>query len=360
MLFVTLIDEIAKIGAFDTLTKIITSHPEFLQLKERQGLTPLHCICRSDAPIGLIQLAIELGVQQQVGGRSGRGGLAICDNKGTTPMQLLASRKHGQNLRLFRTLMEPKRAGGKNSGKGKVKNDHAIQGNMIKKRDVKNLQLVHSVAKGGNASVARQMLRICPESIGFVDEKGRIPLHIACMDSSIKSQLLRILLMEGVKRTDDLSGVESKAGLLLLDDDRKTPLDYLMINLAISEHRWGHLRVLFEGIVDGVPLIQAAIDNLSNSPGNYHANQRLSQLIEKFPFACCHADLDGRYPLHIAYESNNTSKHHREIIRDHNPDAVGIIDGITNLYPFMTAASRPSVDLGEIYDLLRQDPSMIA
>jgi len=165
--------------------------------------------------------------------------------------------------------------------------------------------------------------------------------------------MLRILLKEGVKRTDDLSGVESKAGLLLLDDDRKTPLDYLMMNLSISERRWGHLRVLFEGIVSGVPLIQAAIDNVINS-------QRLSQLIEKFPSACCNADLDGRYPLHIAYESNNTWPHQREMIRDHNPDAVGIIDDITNLYPFMTAASRPNIPLGEIYHLLRQDPSMIA
>jgi len=354
MLIVTLIDEIAKIGAFDTLTKIITSHPEFLKLKEKQGLIPLHCICRSNAPIELIQLTIELGVQQQVGGKTGRGGLAICDNKGIAPIQLLASRKHGHNLRLFRTLMEPKRAGAsKKYDKGKVKNKITSLGKMIKNRDVKNLQLVHSVAKGGNASVVRQILKICPEGIGLVDENGRIPLHIACMDGSIKPQMLRILLKEGVKRTDDLSGVESKAGLLLLDDDRKTPLDYLMMNLSISERRWGHLRVLFEGIVSGVPLIQAAIDNVINS-------QRLSQLIEKFPSACCNADLDGRYPLHIAYESNNTWPHQREMIRDHNPDAVGIIDDITNLYPFMTAASRPNIPLGEIYHLLRQDPSMIA
>ena len=333
---VRIIQEAIAIKGWEIVQHFINTYPALLSIKDNEKSLILHHICRSaHTPLDLVQLAIEEGVRQEIGGKRGRGGLAIVNNNKETPLQLLGNRNCGSNNKLFKFLIEAKPK-------------------LILKKDYKSLKLLHAVADGGNSSVARQILKACPESISFVDENGRLPLHIACKRNSSQAPLLRFLLKEGVKHQIDGMG-----GLLVADNDGNTSLHYLAADIHYDERRWtSNFGVLFEGIVKEVPLLQAVI-NAGVS------KYTLFRIVSKYKHALAFKDADGRRPLHTFMAKDNVDHAQFKdllfkLIRAGNPTAVGEVDGLTGLYPFMTAASRANFKVSDVYDLLRHDPSMIA
>ena len=108
------------------------------------------------------------------------------------------------------------------------------------------------------------------------------------------------------------------------------------------------------------------------------ANMKL--LIDEFPHTVQMVDDMGRYPLHLAVISGFCWKDGIERLFDSYPQALGIRDPITGLYPFqigatVTAASNRTSQietaggrgrggtelqgLSNVYRLLRADPSLV-
>lgn len=326
-----LFKELIILRRWNILQHFIEKFPSQITLKDEEGNLLLHLICGSaNSPLDLIHLAINTGLREGAGGKNGRGGLAVANNLKQTPLQVLSSRCAGSNNKLFKTLME--------SSKPK----------LILQKDFKNLNLLHAVADGGKVTVARQILQARPESISFVDDDGRLPIHVACMHSPSASQtkMIRLLLSEGVNQ--NLGG---KGGLLLADDKNLTPLDHLVSNLPWDERRWSSINILFEGIVEDVPLIQSAIEEgLSR--------WKLKSLIANHKDSLKTKDEFGCLPLHVflTKEGSEPDEIYKQIF-DLYPAAAIEPDGDTGLYPFQTAASLPNWKTTDVYDLLRSNPS---
>ena len=69
--------------------------------------------------------------------------------------------------------------------------------------------------------------------------------------------MLRVLLAEGMKQ--NIGGRAGMGGLMVKDDDGMTALDYFIQEFECRDSKWSSLNVLFEGIVEDVPLIHATI-----------------------------------------------------------------------------------------------------
>ena len=327
-----LMKEAVHIRFWAIIQYFIENFPAQLHLKDEEGCLLLHHICRSShTPMELIQLAITTGLQQHVGGKNGRGGLAIANNDKRTALEILGSRNAGSNNKLFKNLME------------------ATHPKLIVQRDFKSLNLLHAVADGGKVTVARQILKSRPECISFVDDNGRLPLHIACMhkSSTAQTKLIRLLLSEGVKQH-----IDGKGGLLLADDNNKSPLDHLLCKLQWDGlDRWKSINELFEGVVDDVPLIQSAIEiSCYNIPSLVHKHRDSLKIKDEF----------GCFPLHVylAKQGSLPDKTYKQIF-DLYPAAANEPDGDTGLLPYQTAATLPNWKLKDVYDLLRTNPCVI-
>jgi len=328
-----LMKEVIDIKRWTIVQYFIEKFPAQLHLKDEEGSLLLHHICGSPyTPMEVIQLAITTGLKHTVGGKNGRGGLAIANNHKRTALEVLGSRSAGSNSKLFKNLME------------------ATQPKLILQRDFKSLNLLHAVADGGKATVARQILKARPESISFVDDNGRLPLHVACMHnpSAAQTKMIRLLLSEGVEEHIDGMG-----GLLLADDNNKSPLDLLVWNLPWDERRWSSINILFEGVVKNVPLIQSAIEEGL-------ARWKIKSLISNHRESLKTKDEFGCLPLHVflAKQGSFPDDIYMQIV-DLYPAATSEPDGDTGLLPFQTAAALPNWKLTDVYDLLRTNPSVI-
>jgi ankyrin repeat protein len=329
---VRLLKELVLMHWWEYLEDFVVNYPNLLSAKDSDDNLPLHHVCKSqDTPINLIRLVIESGMEVEVGGKKARGGLVIPNNRNEYPLQLLCNRSCKSNNQLLKHLikMRPK---------------------LVLKRDYKKLNLLHYVANGGKVNVAKQLLKACPESISFVDENGRLPIHVACLHSCSvpQSQLLRLLLKEGIKQK-----IEGKGGLLLVDDTGKSALDYAIDKLPCDERRWSSMNVLAEGIAPDLPLIQAAIHD--GAP-----QWKIFSLLLKFPHAATIKDEDGRLPLHVFLEKDGALPNYvYEKIISSNTAAVKELSGFTGLYPFLIAATLDTFNVNSLYRLLRLDPSIL-
>ena len=349
---IRIISEAINIRAWDIVRNFINSHPELLFIKDRQNSVVLHHLCESShTPLDLIQVAIEEGVRYQ----GGRGGLAIENDNKLTPLNLLGPRKCGSNSKLFKFLIEAKPK-------------------LIMKRDYKRLKLLHSVAKNGKVSVAKQLIKACPQSISFVDDNGQLPIHLTCSSKILapQAQLLRYFLKEGVKQK--IGGDKGKGGLMVKGSNGRTALDLLLGQLIWWDRRnWVRtLNVLVvEGIVHDVPIVQSL---LQQNPDRVHLLPHIIErislvqlVIETYEDTLTVRDAEDRLPLHVFMENQFSYPHDKkadvdacyEQILEGNPGAVGEIDTLTNLYPCMIAASQSSRDLSDVYSLLRRDPSIV-
>lgn len=329
---VRLLKELVLMQWWKYLEEFVVKYPSLLSAKDTDDNFPLHHICKSqDSPLNLIRLVIESGIEVEVGGKKARGGLVTPNNRNEYPLQLLCTRSCKSNNQLLKHLIK-------------------TRPKLILKRDYKNLKLLHYVANGGKVNVAQQLLKACPESISFVDENGRLPIHIACLHSCSvsQSQLLRLLLKEGIKQN-----IEGKGGLLLADNTGKSALDYAIEKLPCDERRWSSMNVLAEGIVPDLPLIQAAIHD--GAP-----QWKIFSLLLKFPQAATIKDEGDRLPLHVLLEKDGASPNYvYEKIISSNTAAVKELSGLTGLYPFQIAATLDTFNVNSLYKLLRLDPSIL-
>ena len=348
---VLILKEVVFIQAWSILRYFILKWPELLHIKDHQQSLILHHLCSSShqTPLDIIQLAIEESLRLGVGGKRGRGGISIANAEGETPLQMLGARNGGSNHKLFKYLIEAKPK-------------------LILKRDYKNFNLLHSVANNGMISVAKKVFKECPKSISFTNKNGELPIHLCCkgITNPGRAQFLRWFLKEGVKQ--NVGGEDGKGGLMVPDNNGVTPLKCLVKNLAFDRRVWKKtLDVLFEGIVHDIPFIQEVLIRQRTEEFC-----EVPEIIKENKDALIFEDINGRLPLHIIMETISqfdsqggriSPIRHLEahrIICDENPTAVGMIDPVTNLYPFMIAASSNDTNgLNEIYKLLRTDPSAV-
>lgn len=329
---VRLLKEMVRMQWWEYLEEFVEKYPQLLCIKDSDDNLLLHHVCKSEEThMDLIRIVIESGIKYNVGGKKGRGGLVVPNSKNEYPLQLICTRNNKSNNQLLKYLIERKPK-------------------LVLKRDFKNLNLLHSVANGGKVNVAKQILKACPESISFIDQNGRLPIHIACLHSCSvpQSQMLRLLLKEGMKQN-----LEGKGGLLLADDIGKSALDYAIEKLPCDERRWSSVNVFAEGIVPDLPLIQAAIHD--GAP-----QWKIFSLLLKFPNCATIKDEDGCLPLHVFLEKDGALPNYvYEKITSSNTAAVKELSGYSGLYPFQAAATLHLWHVNFVYRLLRLDPSVL-
>mmetsp|Transcript_16485 Transcript_16485/g.31244 ORF Transcript_16485/g.31244 Transcript_16485/m.31244 type:complete len:883 (-) Transcript_16485:135-2783(-) len=329
---VRLLKELVLLQWWEYLEEFVIKYPGLLSAKDSDDNLPLHHVCASqDTPFNLIRLVIESGIEIEVGGKKGRGGLVIPNNRYEHPLQLICTRNSKSNNQLLKHLIKRKPK-------------------LIQKRDYKKLNLLHHVANGGKVNAAQQLLKACPESISYIDENGRLPIHIACLHSCSvsQSQLMRVLLKEAIKQN-----IKGKGGLLLTDNTGKSALDYAIEKLPCDERRWSSMNVLAEGVVPDLPLIQAAIHDTA-------PQWKIFSLLLKFPHAARIKDVDGRLPLHVFLEKDGALPNYvYEKIISSNSAAVKESSYVTGFYPFQIAATLDTFNVNSLYKLLRLDPSIL-
>jgi len=355
--------------------------------------TILHLLGHSNGvPASLIQSVILQGVRVGIG----RGGLLVKNELNELPLELICKKKGREFMKLFPFLLK------------------AQNPKLITVADLKEKGLFHTVSRGGQCAFALQLFKLCPEVLGIVDDKGRLPLHNALDPlSSSNPSIFRLLLREGLKQG---VGCEQGglAGLLVKDFQGLTPLDLLVYREP--DARNSLVKVLYEGIVSNVPLVSSLLmrpmlytPKPENSSNNRHRNfarelqnwancrrmydRKLLSIITTFKESRTIPDSNGRLPIHIAIEKGlgelgmelSLIRYSRWIHESGVSDAAKAylalrnesycllcVDPATGLFPFQMVASKEELRttdsethskrisfLSEIYTMLRLEPTVL-
>jgi len=109
--------------------------------------------------------------------------------------------------------------------------------------------------------------------------------------------------------------------------------------------------------------IQDCIPVSANYPILHHviknAPKCMTDFARRYPSAIFLRDENGRSFHHVALSSGRNLQNDPMIILQMTDDKVEEKDPVTDLYPFMNAASAEVPDLERIYYLLRRNPSVV-
>eukprot|EP01083_Nonionella_stella_P242245 845156_1 len=232
---------------------------------------------------------------------------------------------------------------------------------LITNKDIKKLNLLHKVANGGRHVIANSLLKCIPEAISTQDDKGNLPLHIACQcqSTSPNRKLMRTLLRSGIKK--EIGGSAGFGGLYVKNNEDLTPMDYALTNadevvLGHSDRknkkRWLAVNELMYTAHDA-PILQSAM-NVGVKGVN------LKSLVEQYPNCARVVDSNGQLPLHLALTKGIKADDGLKEIIDTYPAGLDDFDPVTGLPPFALAASNSRYDTDYYCKLLCRSPTFFS
>ena len=332
--------EAVRIKDWELVIHILDKYPKSLQYKDSADNLPIHKIAETDAPFDIVKLFIEVGIKQKSGPLKNRAGLYQENKYKERPLDLIVKRTCSSNGRVFKFLqgMKPK---------------------LITKKDIKDLNLLHKVAKGGRPSVARALLKCVPSSISLKNKDGNLPIHFACKGkiNASNKELIRILLQYGLEQ--NVGGSTGFGGIYVENKWGCTAMCNALYEARFQHFRgekWDIIHVIMD-LVSDAPLLHNAIKStynvLTDSQG-----KMIEYIIEKFPKCVGVVDSNGQLPLHLAL-TKDLPKCYIDMIVKAYPIGLDIVDPVSGLMPFALTAKGDS-HVSFTYSILRRDPSFFS
>jgi hypothetical protein len=311
---------------------ILNAHPLVLSHQNRIGFLPLHkaikCT-RSDYRSEIIKLIIEHGIQNNVGGPHGRGGLLVrSDDKRRSGLCLLVVGDDKTDILEYLITRDPP---------------------LLSSQDVIDYNLLHCAAGDpflfkDRVNTIRFLIDLCPQALRSRNSVGDLPIHHLCKQPGYSLQMLQMFLQEGVLN-----------GVFLEKDGRGRPF----LRCCIENHSIPLLRSLDgDNTYRNSPILQGIIGVSSQK-----SLRTIIDTFENFKHWCCARDSQGRLPLHTAVQYGLKWDDEVEDILNANVFAASDLDPVTNLYPFLLAAcstgKQEGYDLNSIYQLARCNPNCV-
>ncbi|GFH46198.1 predicted protein [Chaetoceros tenuissimus] len=332
-----LIHQLAKENKWFLIQEWISKYPSIVEWKDLEGNLLAHLVAKYDAPISIFKSVVNSGFEKNVGGTKGRGGLNVPNADGKTAIVYVSMKKQGPAKEIYKFLSQSK------SQKGKK---------LLHKSDYKKLNLLHNVAASGKVHIAKKYLEDSPDRLLVCcDEKGRLPLHYVCeREPSVEQFKMFKLIFEKGR-----SQLEGMGGLLLVDDEGKSPLSLLIKNLHWNQKKWKSINYLYAKYKKKLPILQSAADS------KIYGGDFL-RLIKNFPLSHNVKDEYGRLPLHALLDVEDFDNFNVRVVNELlklTPNAVSVRCGCTGLYPFQSAIANTKVSKSTAYEILRMDPTVL-
>jgi hypothetical protein len=223
---------------------LIDLYPQALGKLDEFGCLPIHYVCQfetsmmySSTHVSLVKLFIEKGLEQNIGGPQGRGGLLVSNQDGQVPLELLVI-SHISSVDLRAILLDSRKP--PLLGKGDIENCQLLRSILRVKSDRKDL-----------LEKTAMLVDLDHDSLSRKDEFGNLPLHFSVLSSTDKATNLRsnndenfsllngngkgdglralhfgFLLQKGVQAC--VGGEHGYGGLLVRNNDGNSSLDLII------------------------------------------------------------------------------------------------------------------------------------
>ena len=189
--------------SYSQVQLLIDMYPLCLSYKDGLGQIPLHVAMKYEKKNNhVVELLIEKGIEYDVDGTNGRGGLFIQDNEGNT-----ASSDLTRHIKLWTFYSE--------------RLLHLIFGGkfpLIREEDIIRWNLFHGAIGSNDARLVYMMILQYPNLLITPDKFGDLPIHASAKRYSLhcsggESTMFHILLCEGLRHS--IGGADALGGLLV-------------------------------------------------------------------------------------------------------------------------------------------------
>jgi hypothetical protein len=317
----------------DILQQIIAVAPTCLSYTNEKGRLPIHTAARYTGSARYVPLLAKEGIKFKVGGGSKRGGLLVKvtgKDYGTNALQMLANLSSRTNTiptdTTYLDVMKELR-----------------DSNLLLKEDIKDHNLL-LYACCRNSQLRFDFL-VDWDAKGLLTYKFKgLPIVLATVKYFPTHDRLSAFLETALRlHPGDLGG------FFLKDKEGKTVCERAFAKYGIEKTMkiLGNL-IPFED--PHFPILHHVAK---------HAPQYMNDFVNRYPSAIYLRDCKGRTLHQDALASGSKKfKSHAMFFVGMSDDQVREIDPVTELYPFMVAASGQMSDLDAVYYLMKKDPSL--
>lgn len=311
--------------------------------------TGCHEHLTQDDRTDLIKLFSTEGINRNVCGPNGRGGLMMHLNDGGDATSI-------QNrITCFHMLV----------GKNDVKTLKALASMdppLLHPEDVWQLDLISLACCRGYLDVVKCLIELSPESLTKKNGHGNYPIFAAAMKGH--EEIFHYILQKGREYQSFGTDDESMGGLFVCrtyndfpSDAMFTPLDCWVLHKTTKREIFAPK---LKKMLHGFPLLQQAM----KTSMRYVMKDVLERLLMHFDCGNI-KDKNEKYPLHIAVEMGLPWACGMKSIFQSNRIGLRVVDKITNLPLFALSAARTETltkgpwgenDLSSIFELLRSNP----
>ena len=318
----------------DILKKMISASPSSLSYTDGMSEISIHSACQNIDSIPYVPFLAKEGVKYKVGGEDGRGGLLVGNRFGDNSLHSIGEQFSGYNFErdqydeACRNLMKELK-----------------DANFLTKNDIEAHGLLfYTSCSQGCKQRFDFLCDWCPEGMKDYEHRGFPIIHAIIVHEPIESFAMFL------KATTKHHSIDA-ALLFQTDNDGITACQKAFTKFGIDS--------VMQVIGDCIPFDNPQLPILHHVAK--HAPQLMNDFSVKYLFAAYLRDANGRNLEQTLLSSGKTTFKNNGLffIRTLTDDQVREIDPVTDLYPFMVAASGDTSDLSAVYVLLRRNPSLV-
>jgi len=317
----------------DEVKAVVKKFPSALSHLNAKGSLPIQSAVAYSESVAFVPLLAEEGITLNVGGEGMRGGLLLVDpasdDDETNVLQLLVCMTYDNGTtadsRYLDVLIKLR------------------ESNLLRKEDIRQYDLLYRSFFPLAKARFEYLLDWDPHAVKESEDHYSLLRRVLYDESNVRIDRFAMALKAGMKHfPDDLGFLFDK------DDDGKTNCQLAFEKLGKDEA----LGVIQECIPVGAnyPILHHVIKN---------APELRNDFARRYTSAIFLRDENGRLFHHVALSSGTNLQNDPMIILQMTDDKVNEKDPVTDLYPFMNAASANVPDLETIYYLLRRNPSVL-
>ena len=320
----------------DTLQKMISASPSSLNYVNAKGHLPIHSALDNCDSVRYAPLLAKEGVKLKVGGEAARGGLLAihpASEYGGNTLECLGRCGYDDN---------PKRDQVDEACVDVMKKLREV--NLLTNEDVRDYNLLYYTAYSQGGKLRFNFLSDwCPEGLKDYQCRGLPMIHAIIKNLPI--QAFAIFLKAATKHH------VNEAGLLFQTNNDGTTACERAFDRFDKEK-------VMQVIGNCIPFDDPQLPILHHVVK--HAPKLYNEFLIRYTSAAYLRGSDGRNLNQTMLASGNTTfeSNGAYFIHTLSDDQVREIDPVTDLYPFMVAASGDTSDLSAVYMLLTRNPSL--